>query len=1033
LGKPRETLAAATIATGLLLLPAPSALGSRLVDVRVGERGSATRVVLELDEAAEHRVEGPAGTESPELRVALAAEALPRTLEYPTGLVGSIAVEPRGSGAAAVSVRLRDGSVAVRESQLADPPRIVLDLQPSASPPARPEPRRLVDLRVGEHEGFTRVVFELDGEAEHHLERAQGESEILLALAASGSARTIRRDTGLLESVALEPRGDGTSIGRIQLRDAPVEAVEVRRLVLSDPPRIVVDARAEPASGAAAAAPPPAAGAAPPAPSARELVDVRVGEHPTFTRVVFQFASPTAHAIERLAADPLVVNVSLAAPSSPRTLTSRGGIATFVTIGPDEAGGSRAQIRLRAPDVEIRSQELSDPPRLVLDLSRGSPVARAPTPEPARALPDVAAAPSAPAPASEPDAEPAAPPSLPGSAPDPRAPGAEDAAALPTDSDGIAYDVSGFSLQFAQEHADQPPIDELLDLEVDLGRTTRGWVALRAGVPTETIALRDVPRLQERRFYASAVQVINTRIVEEINRRGVAGVLVLPHEADIDRRSRRDLRPPERTELRLVIWTGRLIEFRTFASGAGVAEADRIDSARHARIKERSPIQPGDLLRKQELDDYIARLNRHPGRRVDYGLSEASQVGGMYLDFLVAENRPLSLYVQGANTGTEETSRWRQRFGLSHTQLTGHDDVLQLDFITGGFDGVFATLGSYEAPLWSFDRVRWRVGGLWSRYDASQFGFVESTFEGGQWEFSGQLLANVLQEGPFFVDIFAGPRYQHLRVENDPLDSPAGRQEESVGFFLPEVGIRVEHASDRFELHATVANEWNLPGIAGTSSHELAELGRTDVREKHFSILHWNAGASFYLEPLLFPSGFRDPNNRWMSTLAHEIAFSSQGQHSWGERLIPQHLAIAGGVYTVRGYPQSSVSSDGSVVGRVEYLFHLPALFAPNGAPIQLPWIGPFRWAPQQAYGRADWDFAIRGFLDVGRTLYADRVAGEENQTLLGAGAGAELRLWSNLILRFDWGRALRTIQEGDGELVRRGNDQFYFVGTLVR
>src|SRR5262249_43265821 len=164
-------------------------------------------------------------------------------------------------------------------------------------------------------------------------------------------------------------------------------------------------------------------------------------------------------------------------------------------------------------------------------------------------------------------------------------------------------------------------------------------------------------------------------------------------------------------DLRIVIRIGRLQELRTYGSGGRVPEDGRLDSPLHESIKQRSPVQAGDLVRKDELDAYVARLNRHPGRQVDYTLSHPKDDGADYLQFLVAENSPLTLYVQGSNTGTDETNHWRERFGLTDTQLTGHDDVLHLDFITGNFDQVFATFGSYEAPLGPFQRLRGRLGG----------------------------------------------------------------------------------------------------------------------------------------------------------------------------------------------------------------------------------------------------------------------------------------------------------------------------------
>ena len=79
--------------------------------------------------------------------------------------------------------------------------------------------------------------------------------------------------------------------------------------------------------------------------------------------------------------------------------------------------------------------------------------------------------------------------------------------------------------------------------------------------------------------------------------------------------------------------------------------------------------------------------------------------------------------------------------------------------------------------------------------------------------------------------------------------------------------------------------------------------------------------------------------------------------------------------------------------------------------PTQLPWIGDFRVAPQQVYGRPDWDLVLRGFVDGGQTVsnkrYLNQSAQEINQTLVGAGVGLELVFKGRVRARVDWGRGL--------------------------
>jgi hemolysin activation/secretion protein len=138
--------------------------------------------------------------------------------------------------------------------------------------------------------------------------------------------------------------------------------------------------------------------------------------------------------------------------------------------------------------------------------------------------------------------------------------------------------------------------------------------------------------------------------------------------------------------------------------------------------------------------------------------------------------------------------------------------------------------------------------------------------------------------------------------------------------------------------------------------------------------------------------------------------------------------AVAGGLETVRGYPQSWVASDTLYLGRAEYRVHLPRLL-PDREPIELPYYGAFRVAPDRRAGRPDWDLILRAFLDYGRAEINDASSDEQDtSTLTGTGVGAELQLPGNLILRFDYGLALNQVNG-----LSKYHDTFSFSFALVR
>jgi hypothetical protein len=133
-----------------------------------------------------------------------------------------------------------------------------------------------------------------------------------------------------------------------------------------------------------------AAGASP----AAEVVAVRVGDHPNFTRVVFELDSAAGYRIEQAgtdAAPELLVTVD--ASSSLRQLRAAGDVRS---VKVDAGTKARALIALRKPGLRVQEMILSNPPRIVLDLIKPeTALAAAPKPKPERKSEAKAAEPEA--------------------------------------------------------------------------------------------------------------------------------------------------------------------------------------------------------------------------------------------------------------------------------------------------------------------------------------------------------------------------------------------------------------------------------------------------------------------------------------------------------------------------------------------------------------------------------------------------------------------------------------------------------------
>jgi hemolysin activation/secretion protein len=629
---------------------------------------------------------------------------------------------------------------------------------------------------------------------------------------------------------------------------------------------------------------------------------------------------------------------------------------------------------------------------------------------------------SAAAPMTSPSTAPASALSIP-SASHPPPPPIPASSVLAANADGKSYPLTGVRIDYFKQHSSQPPIDELLNMPIKLGVTEDGLVAPRAGVPSVDIRLGDIGRTGPHHIYRSGITSVYGQIVKFFNDRGIIGVFVVVDAKDIDAKDD-DLRPPTRTTLQFIVVTSVVKQVRTVATGNQVEEGHRVDNPRYQSIKDHSPLQAGDdrddLLNKDALDDYVLRLNRQPGRRVDVAVSGTGEIGGVNLDYLVAENRPWYVYAQVSNTGTAETNSWRERFGGVDNQLTGHNDILTLDYSTAGFDASQAVVGSYELPFLDFDRVRYRIYGSWNQYTASDVGQSKEQFTGSEWTAGNELTANIFQHRDLFIDVVGGFRFQNVQTEGINGNGDAT-------YFSPYASLRAEKVTD---VESTTASATLVGFFTDANVHnQIVPLGRSNVTQNSL-VLQFEAAHSMFLEPLLNLQGFEQGK----STLANELYVGVHGQYAFDYRLIPQDEDIAGGLYSVRGYPESIVAGDTVFVVTSEYRLHIPRLFPIQPDPTKTPflWDKSFRYSPQQAYGHPDWDLIARAFVDVGRVLNTDHLPTDNNSTLVGTGVGLEFLYKQNFDIRCDWGVALNDIRSGVSTEVESGSNRFHISATLL-
>ena len=596
------------------------------------------------------------------------------------------------------------------------------------------------------------------------------------------------------------------------------------------------------------------------------------------------------------------------------------------------------------------------------------------------------------------------------------------------------YPVSAFNLAYLRENPLQPAVSELAAVSFELGRTERGFSAPFDGLERTTMTLATLPA--DGIYDATAILHINTVLRDELLRRDLFGIQCFPDPLQINRDGV-DLRGDGERGLTILIATGIVTELRTVAFGERVEEGgeiepdDSVNHPLHQRYIDDSPFRPhaddadgaarSNLLKKSELDRYLFFLGRHPGRIVDVTVAAAQDIGGVALDYRITENRPLVLYAEVSNTGTANTDYWRERFGLLHTQLTNNDDILSVDYTTANFDEVNTLFASYERPWFDNERVRWSVSGYWNEYTSSDVGVFNDEFSGESWNLTAQMIWNFYQQRELFLDAVAGVRFDSLTVDN-PGFFIEGEEE----LITPFVGLRLDRTTDWFSTQASLSLDFQ-PELSSVDTGELTRLGRT-APDESWAILRFNARHSVFLEPLVDRVAWEDPSTPESSTLAHEILLNVRGQYSFGNRLIPQEQQVAGGLYSVRGYPQSVIAGDDALIATAEYRFHLPRAFEIEPTPREL-FGEPFRAAPQFVYGVPEWDLILKGFIDVAWTDNSDALSFEDSESLIGAGIGLEFLYKRNLNVRLDWGFALEELEDRN---VDSGANRLHLVATIL-
>ncbi len=643
------------------------------------------------------------------------------------------------------------------------------------------------------------------------------------------------------------------------------------------------------------------------------------------------------------------------------------------------------------------------------------------------------------------------------------------------DLKSLKYAVSKFNVKYGPAtrpaNPKLPPVQILADTSVVLGEAPAtapnqeppahgappsaavrygGLVGPGGGVRDVPVTLSQVKTPET--FSGDALQAIYVALVGQLNKRGIYGVFVVVDPDQLNPSTGEDLRKGA-TELTLLVYASEVRQVRTIVKPVAKfpfkAPSTSLDDTKYRKITTHSPLQPaakdkpGSLLQREKLQDYLDRINRFPGRRVDVAITASGEGAGVILDYIVhVERPPVYLFDQTSNTGTEASGTWRTRAGVEVRQLAGLDDILDLSAEASLSSATYSFFGSYQfTPLFP-DKLKLKAYGGYGRFFAEDVGFDLAQFIGRSGTAGLLAIYTPFYFKGFPLDLILGVEYRNVDISNVGTFPQEGK----TNFLLPTAGVSTDKTTDLYSFFGSLQVEANLPTVIGTSNTQLQNMGRFNV-DRNFTIAKYSFGGSMFLEPIIFRkqwSAYQEETDEakrkgyWRTvTQAHELAFLLHGQYTFfDKRLIPQFEDVIGGFASVRGYPEAYTSGDDSVILNAEYRFHLPRILKPADTdPPADPSksVPPPRFAlrPPTILGRADLDIVLRGFYDFGYVKNNLLESAEADRILMSAGVGVEVQVSRYLNLRVDVGFPLVPVSDKTSRPTSVGDPRVSFIAAL--
>ncbi len=385
----------------------------------------------------------------------------------------------------------------------------------------------------------------------------------------------------------------------------------------------------------------------------------------------------------------------------------------------------------------------------------------------------------------------------------------------------------------------------------------------------------------------------------------------------------------------------------------------------------------GEVLQYSDLSRNIKRTNLNPDHEVKAVIVPGKSVGTSDLILDVKDRYPLHIGGEINNFGTKLTGKERYSVSLRHTNFLGIDDIAAARVQFG--DHVFALGTQYAVPVGDRDT---QVGATFNYTDVTVGGpFTVLDLGGTAYAYSA-FINHPIYSNDWLGFTWTGSA-ESKSIENTALGNTSSKDE-----------LRMLHTG----LNIDEQDKWGRTFITNDLTFGVPWFGAS---EKHDPLLSRpNAGASFFK--------YSGAVNR-----IHPVKDSTYLLFKGAGQVAPNRLVSAeqfdlGGIYSVRGYPQSDYLGDTGISGTAE--LRVPFYFIPRET--KAPWSEEALWNKLNFVGFVDGGYA---------KLKAHQVGEFGSQSYWGVGGGVRFDLPRNLTGRFEYG-----VPVGDTPS-DRSNGQFYF------